>query len=263
MHSLTPAESTDSSDRRWSPTSISCFSDPFHGPSSQNLSIETGLENHGGAALYEYNSSLENSSITTNPHTLNANDLSRNSSLTPFPQGVALTELSSTAEYQRTSPPITTYGTDSISFRTSRDFSSTFTFDDILSNNINNNTNSDPSTLTPFPRQHSFNMLTKNQPSTNQIFLDIDTSVYPPPCVSVHHERMTREQRTEPWPSSPSSKRQRGPPGARGSITHPFSPQNQSGDTSPIIPIETPRYMKRRVIQREAHTQQHKSVSSV
>lgn len=264
MQSLTPAENTGSRDRRWSLTDLSCFSDQYQGRSSHNLSIEGGLENRG-AAFYEYNSSLENSSITTNLHILNADDRSSNSSLTSFPQSVALTESSSTAVYQTTPPPTTTYRTDSLSLRTNRDSSSSFPFDEVL--NINNNNDSGPLNLSPFPQQHPFDVLNGTQPATtfDQLFPNInyaDTLAYPLPCAAVHNERKTPEQRTEPVLSSSSPKRQRGPLGVLN--THPFSPQQQGRDTSPITtPEKHHRSIKRRVIQREAHTRQRRTFSCV
>lgn len=262
MQSLTPADNTGSRDRRWSSTALSRVSDPSQGRSSHSLSIEDGLENRG-ASLYEYNSSVGNSSITANPRIANGNDLSSISSLTSFPQAVALTESSPTAVYQTTSPPTTAYDHYSIPLHTNPGSSSSFTFDEVLSNNNDKiNSDSDPLDLDPFPQQHPFNMLTGNQPAAafDQIFPSInyaDTLAYPPPCVAVNDERIITEQRTEPMPSSSSLRRRLGPLGVLH--THPFSPQQQEIHTPPTFTTGIhPRSIKRRVIQWDSRSQQYK-----
>lgn len=261
MQSLTPAGNNGSKDRRWSSTALSCLSAPYQERSGHNLSVEDGLGNRG-ASLCEYDSSFENSSLTTNLRILNANELSGISSLTSFPQAVAPTDSSSTAVYQTTSPTIATYGTDSTFLQPNGGSSSSFTFDEFLNYNKNNN-NSDPFDVSPFPRPHSLNMLTGSQPATpfDQLFPSIDYGdalAYPAPC-AVHYER---EQRTEPLPPSSSARRHRGPLGVLN--THRFSSQQKERCTPSITTTELhPRCIKRRVIQREARAQQHQAYSSI
>lgn len=219
MQSLTPAENKD---RRWSSTAFSRLSAPYQERSGHNLSDEDGLDNRG-TSLYEYDSSFENSFLTTNPCILNANELSGISSLTSFPQAVALTDSSSTAVYQTTSPTIATYGTDSTFIQPNRGSSSSFTFDEFLNYNKNNN-NSDPFDVSPFLRPQSLNMLTGSEPATpfDQLFPSIDYGdalAYPSPCAA-HYGR---EQRTEPLLPPSSARRQRGALGVLN--THRFPSQ--------------------------------------
>lgn len=257
MQSLTPAENKD---RRWSSTAFSRISAPYQERSGHNLSDEDGLDNRG-TSLYEYDSSFENKFLATNPCILNANELSGISSVTPFPQAVALTDSSSTAVYQTTSPTIATYGTDSTFIQPNRGSSSSFTFDEFLNYNKNNN-NSDHFDVSPFLRPQSLNMLTGSQPATpfDQLFPSIDygdASAYPALCAA-HYGR---EQRTEPLLPPSSARRQRGALGVPN--THRFPSQQQERFTPSITTELHPRCIKRRVIQREARAQQHKAYSGV
>lgn len=258
MQSLTPAEDKD---RRWSSTGFSRLSTPYQERSGHNLSDDDGLENRG-VSLYEYDSSLKNSSLTTNPHILNSNEFSGISSLTSFPQAVPLTDSSSTAVYQTRSPTIATYGTDSTFIQPNRYSSSSFNFDEFLNYN-NNNNNSDPFEVSPFPRPQSSNMLTGSQPATpfDQLFPSIDYGdalAYSAPS-AVHYGR---EQRTEPLLPPSSARRQRGPLGMLN--THRHQSQKQERCTPSTTTTELhPRCIKRRVIQREARAQQNKAFSSV
>ena len=258
MQSLTPAEEKD---RRWSSTAFSRLSAPYQERSGHNLSDEDSLDKRG-ASLYEYDSSFENNSLTTNSRILNANELSGINSLTSFPQAVALTDSSSTAVYQTTSPTIATYGSDSTFIQPNRGSSSSFTFDEFLNYNKNTN-NSDPFDVSPFLRPHSLNMLTGSQPATpfDQLFPSVDYGdalAYPTSC-AVHYGR---EQRTEPLLQPSSARRQRGP--LEMLNTHRFPSQQQERCTPSITTTELhPRCIKRRVMQREARAQQHKAYSSV
>lgn len=251
MQSLIPAENTRS--RYRSSTALSRPSNPYQGRISHNLSIEDCLDNRG-ASLYEYNSSLENSSTTTNSHIQGANHLSSMSSSASFPQAVALTDSPSTAAYQTNSPPtttITTFDTNSTSIHFNHGSSSSFTFDEVFNNN-NNNNNSDLLDLSLFPQLRSFNMFTGSQPDNtfDQLFPSIDYGdalAYPAPCAAVHDKIVVGEQRTEPLPLSSSPRRQNG---ALGMLNmHTFSPRQQERYMPPEL---HPRSTKRRFIRRES-----------
>lgn len=244
MQSLTPAGNIESKERRESSTAVSRLSGLYQERKIDNLS--TDGPNTRGAALYESNSSFENISAITNPHILEAKDLSSISSLSSFSQAGAMTDSLSTAVYQNTPPTTTTYSTDLTSLHPSRGSSSSFTFDEFPGGN------SDPLDLYPFSQPHSFNMSTGSLPATtfDQLYPSVDYGdalAYPALFSAFHDERIIRERRIQLLPPSSSPKRQCGPLGIRD--THSFSPQQQEECTPTMTTTEIhPQSIKRRLV---------------
>lgn len=246
MQSLTPAENIGSTDRRWSSTELSRLSGLYQERNSHNLPTEDCPETRS-AELYDSSFSFETTSTIGSPRILNANDLSNIKNLSSSSQAVEMTDLLSTAVYQKDPPTTTTYSADLSSLHPSRASSSSFILDD-----VSNTNNSIPLGPYPFPQPQPFNMLTGGLPTTtfDQLFPSIDYGdalAYPASFSAFHDERIIRERRTEPLPPSLSPKRQRGPLGIP--IARPFSSQQQEQCTPSMSTDEIhPRSIKRRLI---------------